>query len=713
VIRRVGIALVAVACLARPAIAAESLGELERRAKAFYDLLERGQKEQAAATFPGLEQALASTHQAYQDELDRMRDEVMERDGDVEALYRESRWRNTEVASLVITYHLAWVRYQGAQLTTDGKRKNQLLDKAIEGFSAFLVVNEVPEVYAESQYGRGLAFLDMGNYSQAREDLEAAAKDPRTAGKAKAALAELERRQTGKKTAAPAADDPEVLLGRMTDTLPKAGGDPAIEKTTTELARGLAARGGDWPRRVESAIAGKLGDGTPTGVKSSYGLALLAQLAIDRGRCGDVAALAEAGAAVHDAGRARHRSELLFLDAGCRLNAGKAREAADVFGKLVQEFPDAAKARDASYFRFRALDLARANDPSLTAAYEDALATFASRYPKDDGVNEARYLAGELRRVQGDCAKAEAEYAKVGGGTYAGRARLGSLECAVGAYVKAGKDASPEMRSALLGRLRAFVREVAPKGPDEQAVARAALMGGLVAADAKPPDPAAVIEFLDRYETRFPAQKDWHATAVQRRLSARVALGQLAEAEADLDAFLAGALDADRRRTLDDLGRTLQRQLDTGDDARRQAALTLARKVYQGLARSGGEMADRIALADLELRAGNAADARRLYDEALAKDATSAEAMRGAARASAALGDRTGSLVRWKQVVETSPTGGTAWYEARIEQVKLLLAGGDKGQGCGIVRLSLGKSTTTGGDQLEKQLRAVAAESCR
>jgi TolA-binding protein len=562
--------------------------------------------------------------------MDRMRDDVMERDGDVEALYRESRWRETEIASLVITYHLAWVRYQGAQLTTDAKRKNQLLDKAIEGFSAFLVVNEVPEVYAESQYGRGLSFLDMGNYPQAREDLEAAAKDPRTAGKAKAALAELDRRQTGKK--APVADDPETLLGRMADALPKAATDPAIEKTTTELARGLAARGGDWPKRVDGAIASKLGDGTPTGVKSSYGLALLAQLAIDRGRCGDVAALADASGrrARRDARAASSRAVV-----SRRRLPSERREGARG-GRGVREaragVPRCREGRDAAYFRFRALDVARASDPSLAAAYEDALGTFTSRYPKDDGANEAHYLAGELRRAQGDCAKAEAEYAKVSGGPYAGRARLGSLECAVGAYVKAGKDTSPDMRRTLLERLRAFVRDVPPKGPDEQAVARAALMGGLVAADAKPADPAAVIEFLDRYETRFPSQKDWHATAVQRRLSARVALGQLAEAEADLDAFLADAIDADRRRTLDDLSRTLQKQLDTGDDARQKAALALARKVYRAprrLRRPDGRP-DRARRS--RAPRGNAGRGAPAVRRALAKDATSAEAMRGAAR---------------------------------------------------------------------------------
>lgn len=707
--RRPILALVAVASLAAPATA--QLGDLERRAKAFYDLLERGQKEQAAAVFPDLERALDGTYKELQDRLDRMRDEVMERDGDVEELYRQSRWREPEIASLVITYHLAWVRYQGAQLTTDPKRKHQLLDRAVDGFSQFLVVNEVPDVYAESLYGRGLAYLDLGNWSQARDDLEQAARDGRTASKAKAALAELERRQTGKKS--PPVDDPETLLARMADALPKAATDPAVEKDTTALARGLAARGGDWPRRVDGAIAAKLGDGTAASVRSSYGLFLLGQLAIDRGRCADVAPLAAAGAEVRDASRARHRPELLFLDGGCRLNAGKSREAADTFAKLLQEFPDSAKARDAAYYRFRALDVARASEAALTPSYEEALAAFATRFPKDAAAGEAHYQLGELRRTQGDCAKADAEYTRVTGGAYAARARLGSLECGVGALVKAGKSATPAMRASLVDRLRAFVRDVPAKGADEAAVARAALMGGLIAADAEPPDPATVVEFLADYETRFPSQKEWHPTAVQRRLAARVALGAFADAERDLDAFVAGTSGPDERKTLDDLGRVLQKHLDGGDEARRAAALALARKVYAALVAERGETGDRVALADLEVRAGHAADARRLYDEALAKDPSSAEAMRGAARAAAALGDRTAAIARWKQVVESSPTGGTAWYEARLEQVKLLLAAGDKAQACEVIRLSVGKSTTTGGDQLDRQLRGVGTAECR
>src|SRR5262249_11838346 len=103
----------------RTAALGASLSELETRAKAFYNLLESGQKERAAAVAPELEKELQSSLQELQDRMDRMRDEVMDHDGDIEALYRESRWRDPEIASLVITYHLAWVRYQEAQLTTD------------------------------------------------------------------------------------------------------------------------------------------------------------------------------------------------------------------------------------------------------------------------------------------------------------------------------------------------------------------------------------------------------------------------------------------------------------------------------------------------------------------------------------------------------------------------------------------------------------------
>ena len=66
-----------------------------------------------------------------------MRDEVVERDGDLEELYQSSALaRAARSQSLVVTYHLAWVRYQGAQLTGDAGKKKALLRRRGRGLLA-------------------------------------------------------------------------------------------------------------------------------------------------------------------------------------------------------------------------------------------------------------------------------------------------------------------------------------------------------------------------------------------------------------------------------------------------------------------------------------------------------------------------------------------------------------------------------------------------
>jgi len=681
-----------------------TLAQLEQRSKAFYELLERGERERAAATWPALESDLARFHTTLEERLGRMRDEVIERDGDLDELYRSPRWRDPEVMSLVAAYHLAWVRYQAAQLTGDAARKKALLQKAIEGFSQFLLVNDVPEIYGDSLLGRGLAFLDLGDTAKAIEDLNAAADEPRVAAKARAALEEAKRRASGRQ--APAENDPETQLARLGDLLTRAAsGDAAAEKEATALARGLAVRGGAWPARVTSAVAAKLGDGAPASVRSSYGLFLLGQLAVDRGRCADVAPLAEASAAVHDAGRPRHRPELLYLDAACRLNAGQAADAADRFGALLREFPDAGRAREAAYYRFRALDVARSKDASLTDAYEAALRAYLSAYPRADGASEAHYLLGELRRGRGDCKGAEPEYAAVAAGPFAARARLGGLECRVAPLGK-----SHDERRDTLAALRAFAKET----PDRALAARAALLGGLVAATATPPDDEAVVELLDGFESRYPDAKEMHAQALELRLGARVALGRLDGAERDLDAYLAARGDAQsRRRTLSRMGRELATRAERTNDTTHATALVLARKVYATLVRDGTDPTDRMMLADLEVRAGDPAAAKKLYDDVLAHDPASAEALRGAARAAAALGQRDQALAYWRTVLDASPPGGTAWYEARLAQVTLLAEDGRRVQACELLRSSRGRATSAGGDQMETRLRQLEPDVCR
>jgi tetratricopeptide (TPR) repeat protein len=709
VIRRLAAACGVVLALAAVATAAD-VSSLEQRARAFYSLLEKGQRERAAAEWPQLERDLAAADDQIRADKDRLQKDL-EGDDEEEPTHavQDPRLRQFEIESLVVNYHLAWVRYQGAQLVDDASRKHTLLENAVDGFSKFTSLKEVPEVYAESLYGRGLAYMDLSDWANAREDLRAAAGLSRTAAKAKAALAEVDRRASGKPPE-PARDPDQELLDRLAGGLPKATADPAAAGEVTELARGLAARGGEWPAKVQALVSEKLGDGKPAGVRSSYGLFLLAQLAIDRDRCADVAPLAATGAGVRDGGRARWRPELLFLDGGCLLNGKKAAEAAGVFDELVREFPRAPRAPEAAYLRLRALDVIRGTDAARTKAFEGALVAYIEGYPKADHVAEARWLLGDLYRSRGDCTKAATELEQVPAGPYASRARFAVLECRAAAL---GPQTTSDERAALAKDLGAFAEATPAKGDDAGRAARAALMGALVAMGSTPPDRETAVALLAGFEQRYPGAKELVPQAVETRLEARVGLGQVTEAERDLDAYLALAPDGDRRKVLSKVGREMATRAARQDDPERERAAAMARKVYAALIREGGDERDRIQLADLELAAGDSAAARKMYDEVLAKNATSAEALRGGARAAAAAGDADAALGYWRQVIESSEPGGTSWYEARIAQVTLLAGDGRTADACNLLRSSRGRSTTAGGDTLAKRLGAMEPEVCR
>ena len=87
--------------------------------------------------------------------------------------------------------------------------------------------------------------------------------------------------------------------------------------------------------------------------------------------------------------------------------------------------------------------------------------------------------------------------------------------------------------------------------------------------------------------------------------------------------------------------------------------------------------------------------------------------MRGAARASAALGDRDRALAYWRTILDASPPGGTAWYEARLAQVTLLSEDGRKREACELARAARGRATSAGGDEMERRLRGLEPQVCQ
>ena len=221
-IRRLAGVLGLVLVIAAAARAAD-VSALEQRARAFYALLEKGQRDRAAAEWPQLERDLMAADDQIRVDKDRIRKDLDADADEPTQAVQDPRLRQLEIESLIVSYHLAWVRYQGAQLVDDAGRKRTLLENAVDGFSKFTDMKEVPEVYAESLYGRGLAAMDLGDWANARQDLRAAAGLSRTAAKAKAALAEVDRKESGKpaEPEAPAEDPDQALLDKLAAASPR------------------------------------------------------------------------------------------------------------------------------------------------------------------------------------------------------------------------------------------------------------------------------------------------------------------------------------------------------------------------------------------------------------------------------------------------------------------------------------------------------------
>ena len=452
-------------------------------------------------------------------------------------------------------------------------------------------MNEVPEIYAESLYGRGLAFLDLGEYPKAIEDLTAAAERAALGGEgARRARGGAPARGGGKREPG-GRTTPRRCSRRLGELLPRgAGGDAAAEKDATTLARGLAARGGAVagarqsvgrrearrrrraaslelrplpPRRSSPSTA----DAAPTSRRSSR-----ASAEVTRRRARALAARAPLPRRRLPAERAASRATRPTR-----------------FAALLREFPDAPRAREAAYYRFRALDVGARRRPVADAGVRGgARPPTSTRFGKSRGGGRGTLPArASCTASRGDCAHgAGASTAQVTG--------------------RAVRDARPPRRARVPRRRprrrrpatrrracratpsRAFVQDTPPQGRDQALVARAALLGraGRRGRDAARPRGAsldAARRLRDALSRR--ARRSIRARS-SCRLGARVARGDLDGAGARPRRLLARQGDgrSPDATLLARLGRDLATQAErAAPDRSATRALALARRVYGAL----------------------------------------------------------------------------------------------------------------------------------
>src|SRR5206468_5622906 len=124
------------------------------------------------SAYQAVSEPLEEIYSANSASIERMAKQVMDQDGDLEALYETQSFKDAQLVASHALYFLNWLHYYGARVHDAAQRK-ELLEKAQHGFSEFAVGERHTDLLVESLLGRGLSNLELGNTEFAVHDLQA------------------------------------------------------------------------------------------------------------------------------------------------------------------------------------------------------------------------------------------------------------------------------------------------------------------------------------------------------------------------------------------------------------------------------------------------------------------------------------------------------------------------------------------------------------
>jgi TolA-binding protein len=683
---------------------------------------ERNERDALGSTYQAIATPLDDIYDRNGANLERMAKQVMDQDGDLEALYDTAAFKEAQMVASQALYFLNWLHYYGARLY-DGAQRKELLEKAQRGFSEFAVGDRRSELLVESLLGRGLTHVELGNTEYAIHDLQAVANDPQASPerKAKARLALL---------------DAQVRAGNVSEALRLSNqllgsGERAEDNVIRYLRiRALLAgvkksSGGEAERYRQQALSAmdqlrKAGPGWEEKVAALAQTSIenpekwadnannpfarweVAKMLVQKGDYKQAMPLLEGFVNSSDAEMHKHHGEAQYFLGLAKFQAGQYQEAADLLdASLKDENP--AYGADAAYMRFKALEAVIAKNPNADVAtqYERAIADYLSHYPNHKSAYEAQFRMGELLQAQHKCAEAVPVYAKVQGDPgFELRAQFATLQCDFELLQAVDPRAPGNPRDALVKSIGAGLQSFDKQASDYEkrkttgdqlplndVRAKVAVMQAVYAALQPEPNDQAILEALRDFEKKYPEQKDLLPQVARLRLTAYQRTGRYADAEAEVKAhgrLLVASLGAP---VIEDLAvsfvRDGARRNGKGDAAANQAAQQVALRLYeQVVSDSEGSGKAKLTLARLYENAGDLQKASALYMETLRANASSAAALRGLGRIAEAEKRLPDAINYWQQLGKAVRAGDAPWYESGYEVARLTDAMGKKKQSC-------------------------------
>jgi Tetratricopeptide repeat len=684
---------------------------------------ESRRREELRGTFDAIYAPLNSIYESRSSKLDSLSRAIMDQDGDLEALYETKEFRESQGVAAAALYYLNWLDYYGARLH-DGARKKELLQAAEEGFSQFASGDQKNELITESQLGRGLCYLELGDYDSAVRDFKLVVDDPHVSSerRAKARLAVLDAyNRSGRLQdtlrysdqllrggTLPASDLPLVRYYRLSalfDAIDKSKGGAAARyrQEASSLMEQLRRSGKGWADKVDAMMMAHIDDPAQWAGKTQSPRVKweLARMMLAKNDYDGAASLLVEVIGSTDKEAKPFQPEAHYWLAVARFKGNDFPSAADEFDAALAAPGDWAK--EARYLRFKALEalMARDANPALADRYAAALTEFVAQSADHPMIAEGRYRLAEYRQASGQFDAAIEAYGQVkGDSSYELRARFGILQSR---FELMKTDADREARRARLdaigGDLEAFGAQLKEFKSEQKTAdpalteieAKATLLQAVYLSVSGDGGDEKMAALLADFGQRFPQQDDLLPQAVRLRLAALLPLGKFADAEQAVKQNAAALSKENRTDAIEGLAASYAkagaRRKAEGDAAGAESASRVALGLYEVLDGAGasGDTRQKLAVARLQEATNNWPAAGAIYREVLQTDGDSLLALRGLANAAAAQGKTADALALWATYTEKSRPGDLSWFRGQYEQARLLVASGDKPRSCDLL----------------------------
>ncbi|HXG22576.1 MAG TPA: tetratricopeptide repeat protein [Methylomirabilota bacterium] len=715
------------------------------------------QKSQVRELYEALSEPLDSIYDESIARLESMSKSVMDRDGDLEALYETKEWKDAQTVASQSLYFLNWLHYVGA-FVSDGAARKKLLDECAKGFSEFAVGEQSSQLKRESLFGRALCEKENKHFDWAIRDLELLLKDTSLPTdmerKVRAALADARNRQVRGDRATEAAESAADAQARamlqkaqsLLDAGKKLGGNDRTRKLLEAVAYldEVRKQGGSWKEKADAMAKSEISDqdlALVDEVKNPFPAWGQARELLQKNDYAKaIPYLREVLAAADPKAKLHHREAQYYLAVGLyqiRDYRGALPELAKV---LNTEGVAANFVVDAVYLRFKASEALYTKDqnPDNTKMFLEATKEFIRRYPEHKVIAEAYYRLGEYNQGQKNYLAAADFYNKVNGDlTLRARADFGTLQSyfALLDILEEKKDgvgiSEPELRKRTAAALQTFWKNLTALEntadgtkpvPVQEYRGKATVMNAAFLSKDADANAKEILTLLQDFEKKYPDQKEAFGKVARMRLVATEKAGRFADLEKEVDSIFTRFTPEEQKDLLAGLDKVLPKdvkRLEKQNDkdnllpAKRTLARLYADRLQRGVPFAEDESPQQFKyeLAQLYLDVKDYDKAIPLYQE-LQQGAYSLVSLAGLAQIAEVKGDQRQSLGYWEELLKGTQVGDPLWFRGTYEVARLDAALGEKDTSCKTISSARAILARLGDQGLKKKIQDLAVQSC-